>query len=67
MVEKFRAPRNVDDLVASLEKMSTAVALERVTPRVEEAIVTLIEKGVPYLDEAVAHFTSAEQLPQASS
>jgi len=61
VVEKFRAPRNVEDLVASLGKLSAQVASERVKPKVDEAVATLMEKGIPYLEEVVAKLASAER------
>ncbi|GAB3550381.1 hypothetical protein GCM10027343_33310 [Noviherbaspirillum agri] len=67
VVEKFQAPSNMEDLAASLEKLSGPLAIERVKPRVDEAVGTLIEKGIPYLEGAIAKLSSADTNRAASS
>ena len=51
VVEKFRAPRSVTEIEASLRPLAAAEAKEAVAPLVHDAISKIEEFGLPYLGE----------------
>jgi hypothetical protein len=59
-IEQFQAPPTIEDLMTSLEKLSASVAMERVQPRVDDAIEALEKHGIPYLETAIQHFASRD-------
>ncbi|WP_148415734.1 hypothetical protein [Noviherbaspirillum massiliense] len=57
-IEEFRQAQSIEELGASLEKLSASMVQERLQPRVKEAMDALEKHGIPYLEMAVQRFNA---------